>query len=120
VTKLYTEAELALNREAGDNKGRLLTALWVHGKGPKGGKVNIGQVRYDAFELLAIENKAAVVFRFNSTGFYWGTLEAGGIVVRFPKLRAAAKKIVPKHKRPDDDADHREVNDNEVKPPWEE
>ena len=109
---IYTAAEMTLNREAGENKGRLLTALWVHGKGPKGGKVNIGQVRYDALELLAIENKAAVVFRFNSTGFYWGTLEAVGIVVRFPKIKESQRAVVAPKPRPLDD-------DGNASPPWE-
>ena len=112
MKKLYTEAEMTLNREAGENKGRLLTALWVRGTGPRGGKVSIGQPRYEALELLAIEGKAQVVFRFTSTGFHWGELEAVGIVIRFPKIKDKQRAVVapkPRVMLPGDQT-----------PPWEE
>jgi hypothetical protein len=104
---VYTTMEEALNREAGENRGRLLSALWITGKGPRGGKVNIGQHRYDALNLLVIENKAEVVSRFSGTPTF-ATLQVHGIVIRFPKIKATAKVIEPKAK----------VH-VEGKPPWE-
>jgi len=109
--RLYTQTELALNREAGENRGRLLTALWVHGKGPRGGKVNIGQARYDALNLLVIENKAQVVARFTATPHY-AELNVVGLVIRFPKVKESQKaKVYPKAK---------DLLPSDEKPPWEE
>lgn len=93
MTRVYTQSELDLNAEAGGNRGRLLSALWVHGKGPKGGKVNIGQGRYDALNLLVIEGKAEVVARFNGAPHY-AELQVTGIVIRFPKIRMAQAKLL--------------------------
>lgn len=83
---IYTQMEIELNAEASTNKGRLLSALWIKGKGPRGGKVNIGQVRYDALNMLVIEHKAEVVSRFVGTAHY-ADLQVTGIVIRYPKIQ---------------------------------
>jgi len=91
----YTHAELLLNSEAGENKARLLSAVWITGKGPRGGKVNIGQPRYDALNMLAIEHKAEVVSRFVGTSHY-AQFQIVGIVVRMTKIKQPKELPPPK------------------------
>lgn len=84
--KKYTATELEVAAEANHTSQRILSATWIYGKGPRGGKVNIGKRRYDILNLMVIEDKAEVIGRFQSPAFYAG-LSVTGIIVRVNTVR---------------------------------
>lgn len=84
--KQYTDFERQLLREAKGTPQRILSATWINGKGPRGGKVSIGKGRYDALNLMVIEGKAEVIGRFHTPEFYAG-LSVVGIIVRANPVR---------------------------------
>ena len=86
--KKYTEMELELAREAKHSPQRILAATWIHGTGPRGGKVSIGKGRYDVLNMMVIEDKAEVIGRFSTPEFYAG-LSVTGIIVRLNTVRIA-------------------------------
>jgi hypothetical protein len=82
----YTEHELELAREAKIAPQRIVSATWINGKGPRGGKVSIGKGRYDTLNLMVIEGKAEVIGRFQTPPFYAG-LTMVGIIARINTVR---------------------------------
>jgi len=84
--KRYTESELEMAREAKHSPQRIIAATWIHGQGPRGGKVSIGKGRYDVLNLMVIEDKAEVIGRFQTPEFYAG-LSVTGIIVRINTVR---------------------------------
>ena len=86
--KRFTETEFELLREAKGSPQRILSATWIHGQGPRGGKVSIGKGRYDVLNLMVIEDKAEVIGRFQTPEFYAG-LSVTGIIVRVNSVRVS-------------------------------
>ena len=94
---IYTQAEIELNVEAGHNTLRMLEATWITGTGPRGGRINVGQARYDMLNMLVIEDKAEVVARFSASQMTAsvGKLEIMGLIIRFPKIKEVLPVAVP-------------------------
>jgi hypothetical protein len=93
----YTSTEMELISEARQSKG-LLSAMWVTGKGPRGGKVSAGKGRYDTINMMVIEGKAEVLLRFRSENHSGvttkGHLDVYGLMIKVKRIK---KDKVSKH-----------------------
>lgn len=86
MRKIFTATEVDILSEVIGVPQRIASATWIHGTGPRGGKVSIGKGRYDVLNLMVIEGKAEVIGRFNTPEFYAG-LSVTGIIVRVNPVR---------------------------------
>jgi hypothetical protein len=112
----YTHSELELIAESKHTK-RMLSAMWVTGTGPRGGKVSVGKGRYDALNMMVIEGKAEVILRFRTDSIGPSSpLLAYGLMVRIKPIKkdkrskpvqTSATPVAP-------------TVDSGAKPPWEE